>query len=98
MRQSLVPRSGVTAWQALESGIENHLSLADQSEAPLVAVFSGNWGGVALHPYVIEPGYQGRQRWIINPFEFLSTAFDITGIPVPDVTTENGRRLLLGTG
>lgn len=86
---------GVTAWQALESGIENHLSLADQSEGSLVAVFSGNWGGVALHPYVIEPGYQGRQRWIINPFEFLSKAFDITGIPIPDVTTENGRRLLL---
>ncbi|WP_177171736.1 bifunctional glycoside hydrolase 114/ polysaccharide deacetylase family protein [Nitrosovibrio tenuis] len=86
---------GVTAWQALESGIENHLGLADQSEAPLVAVFSGNWGGVALHPYVIEPGYQGRQRWIINPFEFLSKALDLTGIPVPDVTTENGRRLLL---
>jgi len=86
---------GLTAWQALESRIETHLSLIDQSEVPLVAVFSGNWGGAALHPYVIEAGYKGGQRWIINPFEFLSTALDLPTIPVPDITTENGRRLLL---
>ena len=82
-------------WQALDSRIEKHLSWAEQPDAPLVAVFSGQWGGVALHPYVIERGYQGRQRWIINPFEFLSRALDLAGIPIPDVTTENGRRLLL---
>jgi polysaccharide biosynthesis protein PelA len=92
------PRSdapGSTAWQVLDDGIEAHLSLGGQSEAPLVAVFSGDWGGVALHPYVIEAGYKGRQRWVINPFEFLSKALDLPEIPVPDVTTENGRRLLL---
>ena len=86
---------GFTAWQVLEDGVQKHLSFTGQSEAPVVAVFSGDWGGAALHPYVIEGGYQGLQRWIINPFEFLSTALDLKGIPVPDVTTENGRRLLL---
>lgn len=87
--------SGFPAWEALEDGVQKYLSFTGQSEKPVVAVFSGNWGGVALHPYVIEPGYKGLQRWIVNPFEFLSTALGLQGIPVPDVTTDNGRRVLL---
>lgn len=85
---------GFTAWQAL-ANIETHLSLIDQSKQSLVAVFTGHWGGAALHPYVIETGYKGRQRWIIDPFRFLAKALDLPEIPVPDVTTDNGRRLLL---
>ncbi|HET7061526.1 MAG TPA: hypothetical protein VFI43_05040, partial [Nitrosospira sp.] len=86
---------GFPLWRTLDGSTEKHLSWGEQPETPLVAVFSGQWGGVALHPYVVAHGHQGRQRWIINPFEFLSTALDLSGIPVPDVTTENGRRLLL---
>ena len=86
---------GMPAWQTVEQRADLHLSLAGPSEAPLVAVFSGDWGGVALHPYVIEAGYQGRRRWIINPFEFISAALDLPEMPVPDVTTESGRRLLM---
>ena len=41
---------GMPAWQAVEQRIDPHLSLSGPSEAPLVAVFSGDWGGVALHP------------------------------------------------
>lgn len=86
---------GLTTWQTLENGIQKHLSLLDQTGQNLVAVFTGEWGGVALNPYVIEKGYNGRQRWIINPFKFFSKALDLPSIPIPDVTTENGRRLLL---
>ena len=86
---------GLTAWLALEDSVHKHLSLSDQTGQNLVAVFTGEWGGVALNPYVIERGYNGRQRWIVNPFKFLSKALDLPSIPVPDVTTENGRRLLL---
>lgn len=85
---------GFTAWQAQEN-IETHLSLLDERKQSWVAVFTGQWGGAALHPYVIETGYKGRQRWIIDPFRFLSKALDLPEIPIPDVTTENGRRLLL---
>jgi polysaccharide biosynthesis protein PelA len=86
---------GFTTWQALEGNIETHLSLIDQTKQSLLAVFTGSWGGVALHPYVIETGFEGRQRWIIDPFRFISKALNLPEIPVPDVTTENGRRLLL---
>lgn len=85
----------LTAWKAIDNRIENHLSLIDNEKQDLVAVFTGYWGGAALNPYVIENGYMGNHRWIINPFQFLSKALDLPDIPVPDVTTENGRRLLL---
>ena len=54
------------------------------------------WGGYALNPYAILqlPG-QERYRWIIDPIRFLQAALNLSPMPVPDTTTENGRRLLL---
>ena len=34
-------------------------------------------------------------RWVIDPFAFLTQALQLPPMPVPDTTTENGRRLLL---
>jgi polysaccharide biosynthesis protein PelA len=55
------------------------------------------WGGFAADRYVKVdlPADQGG-RWVVNPIEFFRAAFKIDpAIPVPDVTTETGRRLLL---
>ncbi len=54
------------------------------------------WGGYVLAPYTIEvlPGTDDLQRWYVNPVIFLRAALRIDStVPVPDVTTENGRRL-----
>lgn len=54
------------------------------------------WGGYVLAPYAVEnlPGNTVSQRWYINPVSFLRAALRRDGsVPVPDVTTENGRRL-----
>lgn len=55
------------------------------------------WGGYALAPYavftkdkVVEGGL-----WSIQPLTFLSRALRLGLVPVPDTTTENGRRLLM---
>lgn len=56
------------------------------------------WGGYALAPYTVGqlPGQDNGERWYINPLTFLSQALKLDpSIPVPDLTTENGRRLLL---
>ncbi|HEX2824787.1 MAG TPA: endo alpha-1,4 polygalactosaminidase [Burkholderiales bacterium] len=55
------------------------------------------WGGYALAPYEVAsvPGATGYYRWIIQPFEFLRRALALPDMPVPDVTTENGRRLMI---
>jgi len=54
------------------------------------------WGGYALSPYVVEslPGNDSGERWYLNPLTFLRAALRVEAtVPVPDVTTENGRRL-----
>ena len=63
--------------------------------ADVVAITS--WGGFALdrHLKVNLPADQGA-RWVVNPIEFFRAAFRLDShVPVPDVTTETGRRLLL---
>ena len=52
------------------------------------------WGGLALAPYVIAEGVQGRHRWILDPFRFLAGALALPPIPIPDPTTANGRRVM----
>jgi hypothetical protein len=58
-----------------------------------------SWGGYVLAPYVIMAfSAQGKniERWFINPLTFLKDALKIDPqIPVPDVTTDMGRRLLM---
>jgi uncharacterized protein (TIGR01370 family) len=54
------------------------------------------WGGYVLSPYEMLslPRDQGN-RWIVQPFEFLRRALALPPMPVPDVTTENARRLMM---
>ena len=35
-----------------------------------------------------------QSRWIIDPFAFLQQALALPALPLPDTTTENGRRLM----
>jgi polysaccharide biosynthesis protein PelA len=53
------------------------------------------WGGYALSPFVATEILSDNSRWIINPFEFFNRALQSPLQPIPDVTTENGVRLLL---
>jgi hypothetical protein len=55
-----------------------------------------DWGGIALAPYAVRelPG-DGGTRWVIDPIAFLFEALGRPDFPVPDVTTEAGRRLLM---
>jgi hypothetical protein len=52
-----------------------------------------DWGGFALAPYVLENGAEGQRRWILDPLSFIQKALRLPPIPVPDATTENGRRI-----
>lgn len=56
------------------------------------------WGGYVLAPYTAErlPAENQGERWSVNPVAFLRAALRMdASVPVPDVTTENGRRLFL---
>lgn len=67
---------------------------ADTGETMHAAALT-SWGGYALMPFVIKQVGEGVSRWVINPLVFFAAALGNTGMPVPDVTTQNGRRLLM---
>jgi uncharacterized protein (TIGR01370 family) len=77
----------------------------DRGEKQEAVAFTA-WGGYALNPHVLAElpsvSVDGRkkdagsnQRWVINPVEFLRRALKLPDMPVPDVSTESGRRLLM---
>ena len=54
------------------------------------------WGGYVIQPYaVIDLPAESGDRWVIDPFAFFRQALRLPEMPVPDVTTETGRRLLM---
>jgi len=60
------------------------------------AVAITSWGGYALFPYaVIQLPDREHSRWVFDPIRFLQDTLRLHPMPVPDTTTQNGRRLLL---
>lgn len=71
------------------------LTLA-RGEQTQVAAALTPWGGYVLPSYdvVTLPGNSG-DRWVVDPFAFFKQALRLPDMPVPDVTTESGRRMLM---
>ncbi|MGS0742497.1 bifunctional glycoside hydrolase 114/ polysaccharide deacetylase family protein, partial [Glaciimonas sp. GG7] len=54
------------------------------------------WGGYVLSPYAVLALDDIQQnKWATDPLAFFRRALNLSLIPVPDTTTENGRRLLM---
>ena len=70
------------------------MEFRDQRDHAFVAGAFMPWGGFILDPYALVeiPGTE-YARWVIDPFAFVTRALSLPALPVPDVTTENGRRL-----
>lgn len=86
----LPPRLVTPAQGLAGEGIESWVRAGDSTLAGIAP-----WGGFALAPALIEavPGVD-QYRWLVDPFRLLKTGLRLPDWPVPDVTTENGRRLL----
>ena len=55
-----------------------------------------DWGGFALAPFTVRSvALLGDDRWILQPIKFLQAALRLPQLPVPDVTTEGGQRMLM---
>ena len=53
-----------------------------------------SWGGYALIPYVLQFMPDSNAKWVLNPIDYLHDAMRVEDFPIPDITTENGRRLM----
>jgi hypothetical protein len=86
---------GLLGWRAEAPDLAVHLRIAGAQGQSIDPIVTAPWGGMALDPYVLDIGYQGRTRWIVDPFAFLEKALALRPAPVLDLTTENGARLLV---
>ncbi len=63
---------------------------ASQRSVPIAKM---PWGGYARSETFMS--YYGDDvLWVANPFELFKTTLELEDIPIPDPTTQNGRRLL----
>lgn len=72
------------------------IEFKDKKGQTLVGGAITPWGGFINDPFVLAdiPGTD-QSRWVVDPFAFFTQALKLDPLPVPDVTTENGLRLLL---
>ena len=62
----------------------------------MVAAAYTPWGGYILYPFLMRTLPDNRlERWVAQPMEFLAQALRLPVLPAPDITTENGTRLLM---
>jgi hypothetical protein len=90
-----VPRpaaSWVPAWKTKTGRVA--LEVKSRQGGTATPVIVAPWGAMALDPFVMESGYEGRARWMVDPFAFFRAAFGPPPAPVLDLSTENGRRVL----
>jgi len=71
--------------------------LRDESGRTMDAAALTPWGGYVLDPYAVSHAQIGNgvHHWTVQPIPFLRQALALPDMPVPDVTTENGRRLMI---
>lgn len=60
-----------------------------------VAAWTRSGGFLFAPNALVEVPRANYSRWVVQPIEFLRRALARPEMPVPDVTTENGRRLML---
>ena len=66
-------------------------AMSDGTSSTPAAITS--WGGYALEEAFMST-IGDDNIWVINPFAFFKEALELEELVVPDVTTENGKRLL----
>lgn len=89
LRRYRIPR-------AVSVGAQNEVALSIRlaDGGRVTPVVLGPWGGLALHPYLVEDHGGGRRRWMLDPYAFMAAALRHQPKPVFDTTTENGSRLM----
>lgn len=83
-----------TRYLSTDPGHKILASLHDQKQQQGIAVASTAWGGVLLEPLNVQELINNRSRWPLDPFEYLIPLLKLEQIPVPDITTESGRRVI----
>ena len=82
------------AYQVIAKNIHPELVLKDEQDQTSVSVFTAPWGAVALKPSVIQSIDLEQYFWTFEAFNFFDLLLQLPEIPVADITTESGNRIL----
>lgn len=90
------PRPEPTGFTAITIMQGEPLLTLRQGSLVQVAAALMPWGGYVMDKFsvVALPGNSGA-RWVVDPFAFFQKSLHLEPMPVPDVTTESGRRMLM---
>ncbi len=77
------------------SGSKVWLQVRGAAGAQEAAAAITPWGGYVLSPYVLTTLPNKDTRWLVDPFALYREALRLPSMPVPDTTTESGRRLFM---
>ncbi len=76
-----------------KNAVKPLLTYQDQNHGSSTPAAIMPWGGYAVFgSFLFE--LDDNNLWVVNPFEFFKEALRLEPIPVPDVTTENGKRVM----
>lgn len=90
------PRPQIDGFTPIELQDGDPLLTLRQGLYAQVAAAITPWGGYVMAPYAVATlPNNDESRWVIDPIRFLRAALKLPDMPVPDVTTESGRRMLL---
>ncbi|WP_171041830.1 endo alpha-1,4 polygalactosaminidase [Pseudoalteromonas ruthenica] len=81
-------------YQLMDSHTPALVSINDSQGNTGVGVARMPWGGLFLEPLTVQELIGDRNRWPLEPFAHLIPLFSLAAIPVPDVTTESGLRIV----
>jgi uncharacterized protein (TIGR01370 family) len=81
--------------QSSSSGNTVHLGYEDKKQRTADMIVTGGFGGYAWSPVVMQNGMDFESLWVVEPFDFLRKALHLPNVPMPDITTENGKRIWL---
>lgn len=96
MGYELLPKPNLLNFFPLKTGANSKTLITIKGENQHIqeAAAITPYGGYALAPYGLAILPEGKSKWVVNPFQFFKEALRLPDIPVPDVTTANGRRIL----
>ena len=83
-----------SAYSLASDDVKSHLVLEDSFGKKGATVFSSSWGGAVLKPTVIQSIDLKQYLWTLEPFKLFDLLLKLPELPVPDLTTESGNRIL----
>ncbi len=82
------------AWIPSRNDVESLIVYEDNNDKSSTLLFKAPWGGAFLAPYPVTNLANNKENWLVDPFRLFEQILRLPTIPVADVTTESGRRIL----